>query len=232
MNEAMFNDRLQFKVVIALSIVVLALVYCSDTHGYQRFLGATNPLPIFAVVSLLGIVSLALLLSQGRFVIYRAENWKGLPRYFALALLFGGNAILIDLNIVFPADMNVPFPASLLFYPAIDFLVQIVFHVLPLTLLLFASSWLFKKTGREKTIWIGIVVVALLEPIYQMIDMHSVNSYSLWAVVLVGLHVYVINFVELLVFKRYDFVAMYLFRLVFYAAWHIVWGAARLELLY
>lgn len=232
MNEAIFNARLQFKVVAALSIVVLVLVGFSDMDVFRRFMGAANPLLIFAVVCLLGIASLALLLSQGWFVIYRADNWKGWSHYFTLALLFGCNAILIDLNIVFPADMNVPFPASLLFYPAIDFLVQIVFHVLPLTLLLFALDLFFRNADRGKLIWVGMVIVALLEPIHHMLDMNSANAYSLWAVALVGLHVYVINFVELLVFKRYDFIAMYLFRLVFYAVWHIAWGAARLELLF
>ena len=40
------------------------------------------------------------------------------------------------------------------------------------------------------------------------------------------------KFKELLIFKRYDFIAMYAFRLVYYLIWHIVWGYARLRSLF
>ena len=33
-------------------------------------------------------------------------------------------------------------------------------------------------------------------------------------------------------FQRYDFMAMHAFRLVYYLTWHIVWGYARLKLLF
>lgn len=39
-------------------------------------------------------------------------------------------------------------------------------------------------------------------------------------------------YTRLALFKRYDFVTMYTFRLVYYLLWHIVWGVIRLRLLF
>ncbi|MCB9291467.1 MAG: hypothetical protein H6560_29470 [Lewinellaceae bacterium] len=43
-----------------------------------------------------------------------------------------------------------------------------------------------------------------------------------------SLHIFLINLIQLWLFKRYDFVSMYTFRLVYYLIWHIGWGWVRL----
>jgi len=45
-------------------------------------------------------------------------------------------------------------------------------------------------------------------------------------------NILLINLFQLSIFKRYDFVSMYSFRLVYYAIWHIVWGVVRLNLFF
>jgi hypothetical protein len=199
-EELLFQERFQFLVIVALSIGALGLVFFSDAHIFLRFFGGINPLLAFGLICFLGIAFLSFLLSQGWFAIYKQENLIGQFRTSALALIFGLNAILLDLMIVFPADMNIPFPASLLFYPAIDFFVQILFHVLPLTVLLVTLSSIFKNVCQEKLIWICIFIVSPLEPIYHMLDMNSLGTHSLWAVALVGLHVFLINFFRVVYF--------------------------------
>ena len=69
-------------------------------------------------------------------IIYEKENLTAALQWSSLAALLGIVMILVDTKIIFSADMNVLFPESLLFYPAIGFLVEIVFHVLPLAGLL------------------------------------------------------------------------------------------------
>jgi hypothetical protein len=39
-------------------------------------------------------------------------------------------------------------------------------------------------------------------------------------------------FLQLYVFRRFDFASMYAFRLVYYAYWHILWGVIRLKVLF
>jgi hypothetical protein len=42
----------------------------------------------------------------------------------------------------------------------------------------------------------------------------------------------VFTLVELNMFRRYDFVSMYAFRVVFYLWWHVIWGSVRLRWLF
>ena len=234
-KELISKERLQYLVFIGLSIGILGLTgigYSSHNLLFQRFLGRANPLLAIIFIILLGVILLSVLLSQGWFAIYKKENLKGLFRSSGLAALLGLIAILVDLKIVSPADMNVLFPESLLFYPTIGFLVEILFHVLPLSVLLIILTSMFRTISYKKIIWVCILIVSLLEPIYQTIWMGSSNQYPLWAVVYVGFHVFLINLFQLIIFKRYDFISMYLFRLVYYLFWHIGWGHIRLKVLF
>ena len=56
--------------------------------------------------------------------------------------------IIADFFIRYPEDINVPVPEALLFYPAVGFVAEIAFHVLPLALLLFVLAPLIPP-GRD-----------------------------------------------------------------------------------
>jgi hypothetical protein len=60
----------------------------------------------------------------------------------------------------------------------------------------------------------------------------SPRYFPLYINVYMWIHLFVFNFLQMLVFKRYDFLKMYMFRLVYYLLWHIVWGSVRLGLLF
>lgn len=235
MLEFIARERPQYRVVAALSlgtIVLTGLLHYFDAHAFQRVMGGINPLAASLLVVVLGVVFLPLLLARGWFAIYRKENLKGLLIACGLASLLGVIVIPADLIIVYPDDINVPFPESLLFYPVVGFFAEILFHVLPLSLLLIFLSSMFKAANRNKIIWFSIAVVALLEPIYQTLWMVSLDRYPVWAVAYDATHVLAINLLQLIIFRRYDFVSMYAFRLVYYLFWHIGWGALRLEILF
>jgi hypothetical protein len=53
-----------------------------------------------------------------------------------------------------------------------------------------------------------------------------------WATAVTTANIYAINVVELRLFRRLDFLAMFSFRLTYYLLWHIAWGHARLSLLF
>ena len=235
MNDSLMTERLQFLILIVISIVVLGfttILYLNDKEMFQRFIGRINPIISFLIVSVLGIVLFSFLLSQKWFVIYKSGNLPGMLYFIGLAALLGIVMIAVDTKIVFPADMNILFPHSLLFYPAIGFLVEILFHVLPLAVLLFILHGIFRNVNIEYLVWISIFIVALLEPIYHSTNMFYSSRYSLWAVIYVGVHVFIINFVQLLLFRKYDFISMYSFRLAYYLFWHIGWGYLRLKILF
>ena len=233
--ESILNNRLQYLIFFGLSFGALgftAILYYSNNLLFRRFLGRINPLIAFLFAIVLGFILLSYLLSQKWFAIYEKGNLRGLLCSSSLAALLGIIMILVDTRIIFPADTNILFPESLLFYPAIGFLAEVLFHVLPLTVVLVVLNTILKNANLETIVWIGILIVSLLEPVYHTTNMASSNQFPLWAVTYVGFHIFLINFFQLLIFKKYDFISMYSFRLVYYAFWHIGWGYARLRLLF
>lgn len=225
------NDRLQYLILAGLSVGVMALTWVLDlTHpgSFRRFLGGVNPLITVLLLAILGFVLLTYLRSKADFSIYKKGSHKSLPYALGLATPFAFVAILTDLTGAFPRDVNIRFPYSLLFYPVIGFVAEIVFHVLPLTLLLFISRDLAKREIASRTVWACIIGVSFLEPAYQM----ALGHYTVLSGIITGLNVFLINVFQLSLFKRYDFVSMYSFRLAYYFLWHIVWGYLRLKLLF
>lgn len=234
-TESISRDRSQYLVFIVMAVGMLVFVgflYLSNDVLFQRFLGKANPLTVFLFTTVLGTVLWFILLSQQWFAVHEKTNLKVLLYSTSLAALLGIIMILVDSKIIFSADMNILFPESLLFYPAMAFLVEILFHVLPLTVLLFIMGSFLKDVKFEVVFWICVLIVASLEPTYQMMDMVTSNRFQVSAIAFVGIHIFLINFFELLIFKKQGFISMYTFRLVYYLFWHIVWGNARLELLF
>ena len=140
---------------------------------------------------------------------------------------------------IHPKDMNVPFPESLLFYPIIGFMAEIVFHVLPLSLLLLVLRVIFRNLRLGTSVSISMLTVALLEPTFQallnVIDAPLIGSshqYTTWAVGYDWLHIFLFNVFQLRIFKRYDFMSMYSLRFVYYLVWHVVWGHFRVGVLF
>ena len=229
------NERLQWMALAVLSlgtVVATGLLSLSPSTPFQRYFGRINPLLAVSLVSALGVVSLRFLHSRGWFEIYtRRESLRGLVLSAKVATLFAIVVILVDLSIVFPHDLNVPPPRSLLFYPAMAYVAEISFHALPLSLLLVFLGPLLKKLNPNSLVWFCIILASFLEPIVQLGLGFSAKPLS-GADVYVGLHVFAFNLLQLYVFRRYDFVSMYSFRLVYYILWHIVWGSVRLQLLF
>ena len=229
------SEKLQYLVFAGLSLGILGftgILFFSDKLLFQRFLGRINPLIAFLMAIILGFILLSFLLSQKWFAIYEKESLNGLLRSSSLAALLAIIMILVDTKVIFPADTNILFPQSLLFYPAIGFFVEIIFHVLPLTILLITLNSMLKNVNFETIVWVCILVVALIEPFYHAVDMVSSQQFPLWAVIVVGIHICLIGVLQLLIFRKYDFISMYSFRLVYYLFWHIGWGYVRLRLLF
>ena len=226
------SKHTQNRVFVVLSIMVLGMtILLNATNGllFQRFFDRFNPLILITASTFTGFLLLSYLHFRGWFTLFKIENLKKIIRYTGLIILFVSVSILVDLNMVFQADMNIKFPESLLFYPVIAFFVEILFHVLPLTILLIALISIFNKTSYKKLLWITMLLVALLEPTYQAINM---TQYPAWAVIVVWVNLFLFNLTQLSIFKKFDFILMLTFRLLYYLCWHIIWGHIRLQVLF
>lgn len=233
-SDLFSSEFLQYFVYLALALtatICTGALYSRNKLIYQPFFGKINPVIVLVGVSVLGLILLTYLLARGWLTIFQVENLRGLLVAAALATLFALIMIFADSKIILPEDINRPFPDALLFYPTIGFVVEILFHVLPLTVLLVLTTSLFKNLTFAQVIWPCILFVALLEPIFQTILGYS-RPYPWWVMAFIALHIFLLNFTQLALFKRYDFLTMYTFRVVYYLLWHIVWGVIRLRLLY
>lgn len=232
-SELIHNERTQYLIFLGLSLVIVGFttaLYLTDNRFFHRYFGNLNPLLVMLLTVLLGLSFLSFLLTRG-FSIYQKENQPGLLLAAALAVLFGIVIILVDLSAPLAEDINAPWPQSLLFYPTMGFVVEIIFHVVLLSILLFLITPLTSRFDKNHIIWAAILIVALVEPVYQTI-LGSERPYPLWPDLYIALHILLINLCQLAIFKRYDFISMYAFRLVYYAIWHIAWGHLRLSFLF
>jgi hypothetical protein len=207
------------------------ILHVSGSPVFRPFFGGVNPLAALLGIAALAAASLGFLLSRGWFDVYdHRELRTGFLLAATVATLLAIPTILVDVSVPFPIDTNVPLPQSLLFYPVMGYVAETVFHLLPLSLLLLALPAV-RHLSRETALWSCVVLVSLLEPLFQLAWAPSAKQPA-WANAYVGLHVYVFNALQLYVFKRYDFLSMFAFRLVYYLHWHIVWGYVRLQLLF
>ncbi len=203
-------------------------------HGayFQPYFDGINPLLVIALVAAAGAIALRFLRARGWFEIYaQGRTLRGVALAALLATLLVVPTIAVDAGVGFPRGINVPAPWSLLFYPAIAYVVEILFHVLPLALLLAAFRPLFKTLSPDRLVWLCIAFTALLEPAFQVHTGLSQGSPPVLNAY-VGVHVFAFNLLQLAVFRRYGFVSMVAFRLVYYLWWHIAWGYLRLQLLF
>lgn len=203
-----------------------------EPSGFFRpFFGDIPPVLAVSGIAVGGAASLGFLRSRDWFEIIPA---KGLGRGLAVAAiagtLLGLEAILTESsNLVrFDEDINVRLPWSVLFYPVIAYVVEVVFHALPLALLLAALGSRFGKQHPDRLVWSCILAISIIEPVYQL----SISDRVSLSEAYVAVHVFAINIVQFYVFRRYGFVSMYSLRLVYYTWWHIIWGYFRLQWLF
>lgn len=208
-----------------------AILNWSGSRYFDKFLLNVNPIVVIVIAGILGVIFLSYLTQDGRISIYKQENPRELFIFIVIAGLFAFFAMAIDLKVNFPRDLNVPFPESILFYPSIGFLVEIVFHIVPVALILFSVKLLPLNMNPDKVIWVAIFFAALIEPTFQMLAGFS-QDYPLWVYVWIWIHVFIINLMQLVIFKRNGFFVMYFFRVTYYFFWHIVWGHIRLKVLF
>lgn len=226
------RERCQFIVFLILSLVtalLTAILAFIDPAPFHRFLGDINPVGVLLTTVFIGFFCFTYLLNSTTLAIYKKQNLRDYFTVAGIALAFGIEVVLADIWLVdYSADINILFPKSLLFYPAIGYIVEIVFHILPITLIVMILS-LFRNLSENNRVWFGMVVVIILEPIYQV---WLLSQDTLTTALYTGIHVFLFSLTQLIIFKRYDFISMFLFRLVFYMVWHIVWGHFRLELVF
>lgn len=225
------SDRTRDHVTVLLVFVgaVLATAVLTQAgSGVYRFLfGDLNPLAVTTAVLFIGALSLRHVVGQGWFSLSGGTT-RDLVVVIGLGAALAVPAIVIDLLGAFPRNLNVAFPAALLFYPSIALVAEVAFHLVPLAIL--ASLWRITHLRPTQALLVSLGIAALTEPVFQVV-MGAGHSPA-WANAYVGFHLLIFSIVALAVFRRFGFLALYLFRVGYYLVWHVAWGHLRIPLLF
>jgi hypothetical protein len=196
-----------------------------DRSVFERFFGAVNPTGVMIVAALVGGIAMASLQGNSDFAMIGPRASRDAVSITAWAVpVLAAAAIGADLVLRFPEDTNVAVPDALRFYPAIAVFVESTLHVVPIAVLV---ALLGAPTGLDVTFWRIAIPVALVEAVLQAAYATSIGT-SIFSAV----HLTVFGVVQVWMFWRFGFAWMLGFRLAYYALWHVVWGAVRLELLF
>ncbi|MGD8486415.1 MAG: hypothetical protein PVH07_07240 [Chloroflexota bacterium] len=203
-----------------------AVLEVRGADAFDRFLGPLSPTLVVTAAGAAGLVALDRLRARGywRRAAF-ARTCRGLAVATAATLPFAAVAIAADAAIGYPRDTNVTGPQAWLFYPSVALVAETVFHLLPLA----ALAWLSRThlSGRAITPRAAglIAATAAVEPAAQVALGTALPLFTAG-------HVYAFGVVQLVLLRRYGYVPMLWFRLCYYLLWHLLWGTARLELLF
>lgn len=149
-----------------------------------------------------------------------------IPRLLAWTAVFALVVTLLDLAAPFDANINVPLPYSLLFYPALAYVAETLFHVVPLSVVMLLTRDDHSACVRARLRQLGLGCVVLIEPVFQA--SLAAPGRPTWAEALTFMHIGAINaLLVTLVVRRGPFAA-FAQRVAYYAYWHVLYGELRL----
>ncbi len=234
-ERKLWVDRHPLFLFLMLSTVIMAattILTLEQAFLFQRFFSSYNPLMVVGLTTVVGLFCLYFLNSGEWYSVHKiARAREGILFSSVVATCLVLPTILVDIAQPFPRDMNVLLPASLLFYPTMGFVVEVIFHLLPLTILLVGPGIILSGRHKPKLLWGATIIVAFVEPAFQVAFAYVGQTLD-WKAFYLSVHLFIFGLVQLYVFRRYGFLQMYGFRLIYYLHWHVIWGSLRLPLLF
>jgi hypothetical protein len=207
----------------ALLAALLALfTLWAGVDPFARILGKLPPVAVILGLTVLGTLALWRLHSVGWTGVRAFPPRRVLLGLSALGIAFALPTVLFDILSPWSRDINAPFLEALAFYPAIAFVAETAFHLVPLALL----SLLIP--GR---LWIAALLSAAIEPGFQILADFGGDA-TLARSAYMAVHLTAFNLVQIALLRRHGFLASFAFRISYYLIWHILWGVARLALLF
>jgi len=222
----------QYLVLSILSICLLILTTVllrRNPQIFNKLLGKFHPVLALSIVIALGFVVFTVIMEITDLeVISNGGHRLLFYSIIAAALLTLLIIFFVDLRGGYEEDINVLAPDGLLYYPVMGYLADIIFHVIPFTILLLLARFLLgADLNQNIPVWI-FLIASLFEPLFQALIMQS----SGWVQTYQFVHIFIINLIQFLLFREHDFISMYMFRMVYYLFWHLIWGYFRLEILF
>lgn len=209
------------------SVAAAAILTASGSDAYAFLLPRANPVVVTLAIAVLGVPALRILGKRG-WIDRAGTTGRAVALAVALGVALAVPTIVVDALGGFPPQINVRAPTSLLFYPSVAFVAESAFHAVPLALAAIVAGVL--PTDDDRARRFGMVGAALPEPILQVL--WGAGHSPAWAQAFVGMHLFAFNLIGIGLLARYGFTTVYLYRMGYYLVWHMVWGEARIHLLF
>lgn len=214
-----------FVAIIVVAVALTAWQTRIDRSVFEDYFGSANPMIVMVGAAAAGAVAIAYLQGSSDLAIAGPGGARDAASIVARTVpLLAMVAIGADLVLRFDEDTNVALPDALRFYPAIAVVVELVLHAVPIAVLV---AILGAPTGLDATLWRIAIPVALIEAVVQ-----AVYATSIGTSVFSAMHLMVFGVAQVWMFWRFGFIWMLGFRLAYYSLWHVLWGSARLELMF
>lgn len=217
--------------VIAGALLVAAAITglsSSADVDFTPYFGNIPPTAAATIVCLTGIVALYVLQRRFSFCVLRAGfGPQDLLMSVLAAVPFMIFVTLADLLLAFAPETHFRLPVALTFYAAMGVIAQLSLHVIPFALLLLALARLLPSWPLLRNVRISIALSATIEALFQLGATPQSRSFEVLGVFIL-IQLFLFGVVELWLFRRFDFVCMYAFRLAYYAYWHLLWPGMRL----
>jgi hypothetical protein len=123
--------------------------------------------------------------------------------------------------------VTVAFPGSLLIYSSGAIYLELIFLLLPVSLLLWLIAGLILRgRGQTPTFWVLALLSSAIEPLTQGIAVVASAGGAIGplAIGLYAVHGFGFNFTAAVLFRRYGLLAPILVRLGNYMVWHVIYG--------
>jgi hypothetical protein len=170
----------------------------------------------------------------------RVAAWQRFALPALVGVAFGVESILADrawgLTKIVAERLNIrsfhmAFPASAFVYPGGAIIVDVLYHLVPLSLLVWLiSNLLLRGRGQERVFWVVAVLLSAFEPVTQTGVLAPLFGKELMLkghetlLVYMLLEGYAFNLAQAYFFRRYGFLACLTTRIAMYLVWHVLWG--------
>ncbi|MFN4024400.1 MAG: hypothetical protein ACK4MQ_06185 [Hyphomonas sp.] len=226
----MTGERWQLLSAGLIAAILLGVLHHMAPGSTARFFGGLHPLPVVLAVTGAGLLGLRLLRAPGAWPLAGSRPRPAIQARIALAcaLPFCIAVTLADLAFRFPPGISLTGWAAAAFYPAMAVVAVICFHVLPAALIAGLRRALAHRAGQPMPWLPAALAAALVEPLFQISHAGGFSAISVFTF----LHVFAFNLLALHLLRVWGFLPSLLMRLGYYAWWHLIWGALRLDLLF
>lgn len=233
--EPTSRNRLDIAVITvftACAIVAAVLLAGDPAVPFARFFGPVPPVTAtLIVVAVAAAAHIALRALDAFYLLRTGTLYRGFVVAVLAAPVLAVPTIIADLTWKFPPGINVAPPQAFLFYPLMGYVAETAFHLVPLSFVLLAARLVTGARPSNRIVWVAIAAAALVEPAFQASGAFGAGSVVALEIFML-MHLTLFSIVLLALYRRYGFVTAFAFRLVYYLVWHLLWGTARLQILF